>query len=351
MKIGNKTIGNGNPCFIIAEIGANWKYCNDPEKNYEHTLKLIDLAKEAGADAAKFQVYRAKKLYPKEAGLADYLKNPKSIYQIIEEMELPYEWIPKLKDYCDKKGIIFMATPFDEQSADELEKAGVEIYKIASYTISHLPLLEYIAKKRKPMILSTGASNLEDIRKAVEIIKSTGNTQIALMQCTAKYPAPLTSLNLKTIPKMKELFNLPVGFSDHSRNPVIGPVAAVALGANILEKHCTSNNNLEGPDHKFAVLMDEFKEMVNAVRETEKTLGSNEKSILRDEEELYKFARMHVHTLKAIKKGEKFTDENTAVLRSGKIKPGVDPYEFKNIVGKTAKRNLKEGEGVQKGDY
>lgn len=344
-------IGDGNPCFIIAEIGANWKYCEDMGKNYQHAIKLIDAAVEAKADAVKFQVYRAEKMYPKEAGCADYLKNQKSIYQIIKDMELPYEWLPKLKEYCDKRGIIFTATPFDEKSADELEKVGIEFYKIASYTISHLPLLEHIAKKGKPIILSSGASNMEDITKAIQTIKDAGNNQIFLMQCTAKYPAPMESLNLKTIPKMKEIFSIPVGFSDHSRDPIIGPTAAVALGANILEKHYTSDNNLDGPDHKFAILIPELKEMVHAIRETEKALGSEEKIIVKSEEELYKFARRHVHTTKNISRGEKFTEENTAVLRSGRLEPGVEPKEFKNILGKSSKRDLKEGEGVQKGDY
>ncbi|MFH2106798.1 MAG: N-acetylneuraminate synthase family protein [Candidatus Micrarchaeota archaeon] len=350
IKIGKRLVGDGEPCFVIAEAGANWKYCSDMQKNYEHALKLIDAAVEARADAVKFQIYRAKKMYPKNAGFADYLKNPKSIYDIIEEMEVPYEWIPKLKNYCDKKGILFTATPFDEQSADELAKVDMAVYKIASYSVSNTPFLSHIAKKGKPIILSTGASDLEDVKKAIKAIQAAGNNQIALMQCTAKYPAPMDTLNLMAIPKMKQMFGVPVGFSDHSRNPIIGPVAAVACGASIIEKHYTSDNNLDGPDHKFAVLCDELKQMVNAIHETEKALGSGEKVVLEGEKELHAFARHRVHSLMSIKKGESITHENVALLRSGKVKPGAEPERFAFIIGKKAKHDIAEGEGVHEAD-
>ena len=346
IKIGNKFIGEGESCFIIAEAGANWRYCEDMGKNYKHALKLIDLAAEAKADAVKFQVYRAERLYTKGSGYADYIGKKKPIYEIIRELELPYEWLPTLKGYCDKRDIIFLATPFDEKTVDELDALDVGAYKIASYTISHLPLLEHIAKKGKPMIMSTGATSLDDIKEAIECIKKVGNKQLALMQCTAKYPAPLNTLNLRIIPELKKRFDVPVGFSDHSREPLPAPLGAVALGADLIEKHYTTDNALEGPDHGFAILPHELKELVTDIRRLEEALGSSEKRIQEEEKELYKFARRSIHAIRKIKKGETFTNENIAVLRSGKVKPGLEPKFLKKVLGKKSIRHIKEDEGI-----
>jgi len=346
IRIADREIGDGNPCFIIAEAGANWRYCDDPEKNFQHALELIDMASKAGADAVKFQVYRAERLYAKDAGHADYIGKKKSIYQTIHEMELPYDWLPQLKEHCDKKKIIFLATPFDEESTDKLEGIGVPTYKIASYTITHLPLLEYIARKRKPVILSTGASNLQDIEEALGCIMDAGNQQIALMQCTAKYPAPLESLNLRVIDALKRRFSIPVGLSDHSREPLIGPLGAVALGANMIEKHFTTDNSLEGPDHGFAVLPGELKEMIDSIRALEGALGKGEKDISEDEKELYRFARRYIYSIKDIPEGEGISPENVSVLRSGNLKPGLEPRHLREVLGKKARKNIKAGTGI-----
>jgi N-acetylneuraminate synthase len=350
IKIHNKIIGEGYPVFIIAEAGANFRISNDDEENFKQALKLIDIATEAKADAVKFQLYRAERLYVKNAGEADYIGNKKSIYQIIKEMELLYEWLPKLKEYCDKRKIIFLCTPFDEKSVDELEKLGVSAYKIASYTITHLPLLRYIAKKGKPIILSTGASDLKDIEKAVKVIQSEGNDQIALMQCTAKYPAPLSTMNLKTIPLLKKEFGTVVGLSDHSRDPLIAPLGAVILGAKMIEKHFTTDNNLLGPDHGFAVVPEELTKMVDGIRKIEKTLGNSEKKILEEEKELYNFARRYIYAIKDIKIGEVFSRDNIAVLRSGKKEKGLSPNYFEGMIKKKTRTNLKKGDPINKED-
>ncbi len=346
IRIGDRQIGDGAPCFVIAEAGANWRYCDDVGKNYEHALKLIDIATKANADAVKFQIYRAKRMYTKSAGFADYIGKEKSIYRIIEEMEVPYEWLPKLKEYCDKKDIIFLATPFDEKSADELEAVGMDAYKIASYTINHLPLLEYIAELGKPMIMSTGASSIKDIKDSVECVKKAGNNKLALMQCTAKYPAPLDTLNLRAIPELKKRFNVPVGFSDHSREPLPAPLGAVALGADLIEKHYTTDNALEGPDHGFAILPHELKELVTHIRQVEESLGSGEKIIQDGEKELYEFARRSIHAVREIKKGETLTSDNIAVLRPGKVKPGLEPKFLDKVLGKKAKGDIMVDEGI-----
>jgi len=346
LKIGNKYIGEEYPCFIIAEAGANFKISEDPEVNFKHALNLIDIAVDAKADAVKFQLYSAEKLYVKNAGSADYIGKKKSIFEIIKEMELPKKWLPELKNYCDKKGIIFLCTPFDEESVDELEKISIEAYKIASYSISHIPLLKYIARKGKPIIMSTGASNLNDIERAINALRSEGNNQIAIMQCTAKYPAPLENINLRVIPMLKERFNVPIGLSDHSREPFIAPMGAVALGAKIIEKHYTTDNNLPGPDHGFAILSDELKELVSNIHALEKCWGSKTKDVQQPEQELYKFCRRKIFASNNIIEGELFTKENLIILRSGKKKGFLEPERINEILGKRSKKNIKSDEPI-----
>lgn len=339
IKIGNKFIGEGEPCFIIAEVGSNHN------GKLEQAKKLIDVASEAKVDAVKFQVFRAEKLYPKNAGISKYLKIDRPIFEIIKEMEMPYEWIPKLTDYCKEKSIIFLASVFDEKSVDKLD-AYVLAHKIASYELTHTPLIKYIAKKQKPMILSTGASTLLEIEEAVQSVYKERNKDLCLMQCTAKYPAPLSSINVRVVKTLKEKFKIPVGLSDHSREPFIAPLAAVALGANLIEKHFTLDNSLPGPDHKFALEPNELKEMVEKIRMVEKVLGSEKKEVERVEKELYDFAKRRIHATKDIKKGGKITLENIAVLRSGKIKSGVEPKYLEDILGKKVKRDVKLSEGI-----
>lgn len=261
-------------------------------------------------------------------------------------MELPHDWLPKLINYCDKKDIIFLCTPFDEASVDVLEKNNVQAYKIASYSITHLPLISHIAKKGKPIIFSTGASNITEIKKAVETIKETGNNQIAMMQCVAKYPASLSSMNLKVIPSLVNIFKVPVGLSDHSRDPIIAPLGAVALGAKLIEKHFTSDNTLPGPDQEFAILGDELKLMVNSIRKLEEALGDEKKDILNEEKDLYGFARRYIYAKEDIVKGEKFTKGNLAILRSGIVSKGLEPSKLYEILGKKASVNIKKGEPI-----
>jgi N-acetylneuraminate synthase len=270
----------------------------------------------------------------------------KSIYNLIKEMELPYDWIKKLKKYCDNKNIIFLCTPFDEESVDQLEDIDIPAYKIASYTISHIPLIRYIAKKNKPIIMSTGASNLKDISNAINVIKKCGNHDFALMQCTAKYPAPLNTINLRIIPTLIKKFSCPIGLSDHSREPIIAPLGAVALGANLIEKHFTTDNNLTGPDHKFAILPRELSLLVDSVRMMEKALGGYEKIIQLEEKELYQFCRRSIYAIKDIKPDETFNKNNIAILRSGAKKRGLEPKYYTSIIGKKASKEIRDGEPI-----
>lgn len=338
--IDGRKIGPSHPCLIIAEAGANFRIGNDSEENFEHALKLINIAADAGADAVKFQLYRAETLYVKDAGYADYLGDKKSIYQIIQEMELPQSWLADLKNACDEQKILFLCTPFDEKAVDDLENIHVPAYKIASYTITHIPLLEYIAKKQKPIILSTGASDLEDIETAVRAIRRQGNEQIVLMQCTAKYPAPIETLNLSAIQTLREQFGFPVGLSDHSRDPVIGPAGAAAMGASVIEKHFTTDNHLPGPDHSFAILPDELEKLVRHVRLMERAMGKPEKIMLEQEQELHQFARRSIYARKDIEKGEVLTEKHIIILRSGKKAKGLPPKDKDLVLGKKAKKKI-----------
>jgi N,N'-diacetyllegionaminate synthase len=342
IRLGTRSIGEGEPTYVIAEAGSNH------DGNLDQAYALIDLAVEAHADAVKFQTFRADALYPRSAGQTDYLALPRSIYDVIQEMEMPQEWIPKLATHCRERGIDFLSTPFDELSADLLEE-HVSMFKVASYEMTHLPLVQHIGRKRKPTIISTGTASLDEVTETVQAFRATGNDELILMQCTARYPAPLSALNLRTIPLMRSVFGVPVGLSDHSREVMTGPVAAVALGASVIEKHFTLSNRLSGPDHVYALEPRELIEMVSAIRAAEKTLGSGIKEPLPDEMELRTFARRSIFSIRPIAVGESLTRGNMAVLRCGKLGYGLHPREFPSLIGRTTRRAI-EAEQLIRGE-
>lgn len=333
ITLGSRSIGPGEKTYVIAEAGSNHN------GNLEQAFALIDIAVEARADAVKFQTFRADALYPRSAGQTDYLALPRSIHDVIREMEMPAEWIPKLAERCRERGIDFLSTPFDELSADLLDQ-HVALFKIASYEMTHTPLVQHIARKGKPAIMSTGTASLSEVGEAVQAFRDTGNDQLILMQCTARYPVPPHALNLLTIPLMRSTFDVPVGLSDHSRGALIGPVAAVALGAAVIEKHFTLSNRLPGPDHVYALEPPELAQMIAAVREAETVLGSGVKEPLPDEMELRSFARRSVFSTRPIAAGERLTADNIAVLRCGKLGYGMHPREYPSLLGRTARRAI-----------
>lgn len=341
--IGNKRIGFGNPCFVIAEAGSNH------DGSFSQALKLIDAAVEAKADAVKFQTFKAHKMYTERSGVLNYIGSKKSIYQVVKEMEMPYEWIPKLAGYCKKKRIIFISTPCDEESVDKLDPY-VPAFKITSYEMTHIPLLQHVAKKNKPIILSTGASNLNEVKKIVKLLKHNNVNNLILMQCTASYPAKLEDVNVNVVSNLRKIFKIPVGLSDHSRELDIAPCAAVALGANVIEKHFTLSNKLPGPDHKFAVEPQELTLMVNKIRQTEKVIGTGIKETLKVESYLRTFARRNIYAIKNIKKGEKFSLDSISVLRRGDNKQGLSPEFFDMLIKKISKRNIEKGDPITKKD-
>jgi len=339
---------NPHHTFVIAEAGSNWKV-GSFEDDLIQAKKLIDVAKNAGANAVKFQTYKAETVFVPNAGRIEYLLEKgidQSINDIFQHLSMPYEMIPELSDYCKKNGIMFMSTPFSIADAKAVDPY-VEIHKIASFEINHIRLLEYLAKCRKPILVSTGASTYEEIDFAVNLLKKNNNENIGLLQCTSKYPAPIESLNLSAIPQMKSRYNLPIGFSDHSMDPLIAPLCAIGLGATFIEKHFTLDRNLPGPDHPFALIPDELQLMINAIRKADKAKGSGEKVILNVEQELRQVGKRAIQAIKEIKKGDILQEGiNFDVLRPGKRTRGLEPRFLYKVEGKKAKKDVAMGEGI-----
>ena len=341
------------PVFIIAEAGSNWRV-GTPNRDIKMAKALIDIASDVGADAVKFQTYRANSVYVPNAGNSDYLSQAgikESINKVFDDLSMPYEMIPKLSEYCQSQNIEFMSTPFSVNDAIAIDPY-VNFHKIASYEISHYRLIEFIAKTGKPTFLSTGAANIEEIKWALNHFYKNGGKQISLLQSTSKYPASLESLNVSAMVDLQNIFNVPVGLSDHSIDPITAPVAATALGASVIEKHFTLNKKLPGPDHSFALEPSQLKQMIVAIRDCEKCLGTGKKAIHDEELELRDFAQRSIQCIKNISKGEIFQEgKNFDVLRSGKQNKGIHPKFLESLEGKTSTRNISLGDGIIEEDY
>ena len=267
----DKKIGGDNPCFIIAEISANHGH------NIEIVKQMIKKAKEAGADAVKLQTFTPDTITLNCSN--DYFKikqgtlwDGKILYDLYKEAYMPWEWYKEIFNVAKKENIICFSTPFDFSAVDFLEELNVPLYKIASFEITDIPLIEYVASKGKPIIISTGIANIQDIQTAVDTCNKVGNDNVILLKCTSAYPAPLEEMNLRTIPNMRETFNVISGISDHSLGITV-PIGAVAIGANVIEKHFTLDKSVGGPDADFSLEIGEFKEMVCAIRDIEKAMG------------------------------------------------------------------------------
>jgi len=341
-------LNDHNHIFVIAEAGSNWK-CGNFEEDLRQAKKLIKVASESGADAVKFQTYRADTVYVSDAGKSQYLSKHginENINEIFEHLSMPYEMISELADYCKHENIMFMSTPFSVSDAKEVDPY-VMMHKIASFEINHIRLLEFLAKTEKPLLISTGASTFEETDFAYELVKKIGNEKIAFLQCTSKYPAPIETLNLRVIPNLKSRYNVPVGLSDHSIDPVFAPLIAIGLGATIIEKHFTLDRNLPGPDHLFALEPNELEIMVKNIRGAEKALGDGVKQILKDELELRRYATRSIQATKDISKGEILREgTNIEILRPGNRIRGTEPRFLENVNGKRAKKSIKAGDGV-----
>ncbi|RMH40739.1 MAG: shikimate dehydrogenase [Deltaproteobacteria bacterium] len=330
-------------CYIIAEAGSN--HCG----NRDVAHRLVDVAADAGADAVKFQLFKAEELYPRSAGASDYLGDPRSIYDIIRDLEMPASWLEPLARHCADRGIDFLVSAFDEQSVDAVDPF-VASHKIASYEMTHHPLVRHVAAKGKRVLLSTGTASLDEVGAAVDVVRGAGNDDLVLLQCTASYPTPLDQANVRAVRTLADAFGVPAGLSDHTRDPITAPAAAVALGAVVVEKHVTLDNKLPGPDHAFAVEPAELAAMVRAIRATERVLGDGRKVPLPVERELRAFARRTIMTRRPIRAGEVLDRSNVAVLRCGKRQPGLPPAALPAILGRRAARDLPAETGLTDAD-
>ena len=337
-----------NKVFIIAEAGSNWK-TGTIEQDIQMAKALIDTASDAKADAVKFQTYKSKTVYVPNAGESNYLSESgikESITKIFDNLSMPYEMIPILSEYCKNNNIQFMSTPFSIDDCKAIDPY-VKIHKVASYEINHIRLLEYLASTSKPLLISTGASIPEEIKYAINFVNKKGNKKIVLLQCTSKYPAPIKSLNLSVIPFLKSEYQLPVGLSDHSLDPILAPILSVGLGATVIEKHFTMNKNLPGPDHSFALDPTELHLMIKSIRHADLAKGSGIKKILPEEEELRRFATRSLQATKSIKQGDVLHEGlNFDILRPGKNSRGSEVRYIFEIEGKSATKNYEVGEGI-----
>lgn len=330
-------IGMGCPCFIIAEAGVNHN------GSLETAKRLIDIAIYSGADAVKFQTFKADCLVAGNARKADYqLKTTdvnESQYEMLRHLELSYEAHHELFEYCEKRDILFMSTPFDEKSVDFLTDLGVAAFKIPSGEITNLPFLIHVASKGKPLIVSTGMTNLGEVETAVKAIESRGNRDIVLLQCVSNYPAAPEDANLRAMQTMATSFGVPVGYSDHTKGIEVA-IAAVALGACVIEKHFTLDRNMDGPDHRASVEQEELKALVKGIRNVETAMGNGRKEPVVSEANTAAVARKSLVAARYISAGTKLTEALIDIKRPGTgISPAVRPY----LIGRTVKQSVQGG--------
>lgn len=338
INIAGRRIGAGEATYVIAELSANH------QQDFDQAVKLIQAAKQAGADAVKLQTYtpdtitiQSSREYFRVSG--GTLWDGKTLYDLYSEAFMPWKWQPKLKQIADDIGITIFSTPFDATAVDFLEnEVGVPAYKIASFELVDLPLIRKVAATGKPIILSTGMATLAEIDEAVQTARAAGAKEIALLRTNSAYPAPPEEMNLRTIPHMRDAFGVPVGLSDHTLGIAV-PVAAVALGANIIEKHLTLSRSIPGPDSAFSLEPDEFKVMVEAVRTVEKALGAVHYGTTSREESSRAFRRS-LFVVKDIKKGETFTESHVRSIRPGY---GLHTRYYDIVLGRKAAKDISAG--------
>ena len=337
ITIANTRIGDGHHVFIIAELSANHN------RRFDLAVETIKAAKEAGADAIKLQTYTPDTItidcdneyFQIRQGT---IWDGKTLYQLYREAYTPWEWQPKLKKLAEDIGLLCFSSPFDNTAVDFLEGMDIPAYKVASFEITDIPLIEHIASKGKPVIFSTGIAMLCDIEEAITACKRMGNERVALLKCISAYPAPLEEMNLRTIPNLAETFQTVVGLSDHTLSISV-PAASVALGAKIIEKHFILDRKLGGPDAAFSLEPEEFKSMVNAVRDVEKALGTVSYALSDKIKKSREFSRS-LFVIKDMKTGEVLTDENVKSIRPGF---GLRPKYFNDIVGRKISKDVKKG--------
>jgi N-acetylneuraminate synthase len=342
-----RTIGGAAPCFIVAEIGTNW-HAGD-SRDSRDAKRLIDVAAEAGCDAVKFQTYQPEQVYAPNAGASDYLSAAgirRSIVEVIAERVMPVEMIPELAVHAAARNVVFMSSCFSVEDIALIDPF-TPLHKLASYEIAHLRLIDALAATGKPLVLSTGAAEPDDIAWAVARFRRRSRKALAVLQCTARYPAPDEAMNLRVIPWLARSFGCVAGLSDHSPHALHAPLAAVALGASLIEKHITLDKRRAGPDHFNSLDPAELKAMVAGIRAVEAMLGDGVKRIEPAEKELRRFARRAIQATRAIKPGERLREgENMAILRPGKRLQGAHPRVLALLENKRARRRVAAGDGI-----
>lgn len=327
--------------YIIAEAGVNHNGDINTAK------RLVKAAKEAGADVVKFQTFRADRLASKYAQKAEYqlhtTDEKETQKEMLKKLELTYDMHVELIQHCREVGIDFLSTPFDMDSIELLERVGINLYKIPSGEITNLPYLRKIGSLKKPVILSSGMSTMEEVREAVKILKENGATDVSVLHCNTQYPTPMTDVNLKVINSMKKELGICVGYSDHTQGIEV-PIAAVAMGAEIIEKHFTLDRTMEGPDHRASLEPDELKAMIKAIRNIEKALGDAEKKPTSSEKNNIIVVRKSIVARRRIETGEIFSDDNITTKRPGN---GLSPMLWDSVVGTVSKRKYEEDELIE----
>lgn len=339
IKIGNRWVGDGEPAYVIAEIGSNF------DGSLQRAKMLVDLAKDCRADAVKFQSFISDKIISKEGfegtKVGFQAKWGKSVYEAYKTAELPREWHAELFRYANKRGLHFLSTPYDKEAVDLLNEFGVPAFKIGAGDITWHEMLQYISKKGKALILSTGASTIAEIDEALRVIRAEGNDDIILLQCVTNYPSHFESANIRAMRALREIFDVLVGYSDHTPGLIV-PLGARALGACVIEKHFTDDKSRRGPDHPFALDAKEFREMVDSIRLLEKALGSPTKDLYEEEKETVVVQRRCLRAARDVAKGSRITEDMINVLR-----PSVeDAIELKHksvIIGRELKVDMKKG--------
>lgn len=337
IKIAQREIGPNHPVFIIAELSANHG------GRIEIAKETIKAAAEAGADAIKLQTYTADTItldcdsdcfQIKQGTLWD----GQTLYDLYKEAYMPWEWQSELKRYAEELGLVCFSSPFDKTAVDFLEAMEVPAYKVASFEITDIPLIEYMASKGKPLIISTGIATAEDIEEAVAACHRVGNKEVVLLKCTSAYPAPLEEANLRTIPDLSERFGVITGFSDHTLG-VTAPVAAVSLGAKVIEKHFILDRSIGGPDASFSLDKAQFTQLVEAVRDTEKMLGTVNYELTEKSKKSREFSRS-LFIAEDVKAGDTVTEKNVRSVRPGF---GMHPKHLPEVIGKTFAKDLPKG--------
>ncbi|MBJ6801707.1 N-acetylneuraminate synthase family protein [Geomonas propionica] len=325
-------IGDGEPCFVIAEIGSNHNH------DFELAKKTIDAAAEAGVDAVKFQTFRASSHYSKHTPGFSYLNDCKT-FDLIQSLELDRSWHQPLKEYAESRDLIFLSSPCDREAIDELHELGAPAFKVASFDMSDLGLIRYMAKTARPVILSTGMADWMEIQRAVQACHDEGNDKVILLQCTSLYPAPAKLSNLRSMGVMRDAFGVLTGYSDHTEGDHVC-LASVALGACVIEKHFTLDRTLPGPDHPFAIEPGPLKALMQRLRDVESAMGDGSKAGPRPEErEMYEKGRRSIHAKCTIRKGELITADKVAIKRPGF---GVAPHLIDLVIGREARVEIPE---------